>query len=633
MAITVDSAGTNQSQGVAASLTFSHTCSGSNRLLAVCISTVDGVTASSITYNGINLTLQVEEDFPILTSGNAEIWTLTAPTEGANNVIITWSTAIVGLKKVVAISFNGVHQTSPVMDTDNIGNNVGMSGQLAYDEVEGFGNMILSAICLGTGSAEAPTAGTGFTQQSSVFSDGFALGVLTASYDFQLESVNRWTWVTGGTDYRNVGIYLLQMPETITKEIERPISTVFRRCEIKRRSVSTGLYESNWFDVSEYVKSWGSFRRSVDDLRLNRFTHSGVTFVMNNDSGAFNREDNISSLWNGYLTRYRTLLRIQSGYVQDDESELPTDTTIGIFIMADEIPIDAKQNEATLQCRSLVSIFDEVRAADVAGLGSTQTASDIITKIKNHTDGSSNSIFQQFISSGAWIIQSTTSNYNLSTSTSIGSMTCWDLMTKIAETEGYLLFINRTGGFEFRDRNERTSTSQFSFKGQGFPTPNIIEMRSFKEALNKYYNYFRLKWNVDDTTTSYVTAGTVTAVDPSNSSWKYGSRVYEFDNDFFQTNTTAQTIVNNLFSTFSELKNETTIKTRFVPQLDISDKISLFYKTYDISEVAIWDLAIWDEDYWPDSGENFDINDQPYKILSIQTDLNNFTTTFNIREL
>jgi hypothetical protein len=417
-------------------------------------------------------------------------------------------------------------------------------------------------------------------------------------------------------------------------EIGKANMDVFRRCYIKRRSASTGLYETDWYEITEFVKNWGSFKRSVDDIRFNKFTHSAVTLTMRNDTGAFNREDNPSSIWFGYLTRYRTLVKIEGGYIDSTGAELPADPSLGIFIIADEIPIDASNNEAVVQCRSLVSVFDEVRAIEVAGLGATLTADQLIARIRDHTDGSSNFIFQQFITSTAWTIQSATTNYNLATTTTLGDLSCWALMEKIAEAENYILLINRTGGFEFRDRSERTTTAQFSFEGLGFPNPNIIQLDSFKEALNRYYNFFRLKWLEDDTTTSYVTAGTATAISASNTAWKYGARVYDFENDFFQVTATAQSVVNNLFNQNTTVKNECMLKAKFIPHLEISDKVEISYLSYAINnDTTLWDLFNWDEANWATEGDIFDLFHDEFVISSIQTDLNSFRTNFTLREI
>ena len=428
----------------------------------------------------------------------------------------------------------------------------------------------------------------------------------------------------------------------IAKLIRNPVANTFRRADIKRRQTSDGKYESTWQSITEFIKRWGTFKATLDDVRLNRFTHSGIRLTVRNDTGAFNPETNANSKWRGFLTRYRTLVRIQAGYFDANRTEYPTDTTdMGVFIIDDEIPINGINNEAVLNCSSLVSIFDEVKATDIPGLGTPQTASELIATIRDATDGSNNFIFREFITSTAWTIQSTTTNYNLATSTSLDGLTTWEMMEKLSESEGFVMFINRTGGFEFRNRDERTTTSQFLFLGQGFPKPNVIKVNQFKEALNKHFNFFRVKFDEPDTSTSFVETGTLTAIDPVNVVWKYGSRRLEFDNQFIPNSTTAKTITDGLFSTFgTELKTEVSIEAKFVPHIEILDKVQLSHRTYKPEENTLWNQFKWvadgttTGDTWADeSGENFDFFKEPFKVISKSTNLDNFTTKFILREI
>ena len=420
----------------------------------------------------------------------------------------------------------------------------------------------------------------------------------------------------------------------ITEEINRPISQVFRRAYVKRRSATTGLYESTWQNITEYVVSWGSVSIGIDNIRLNNFTHSGIDLTVDNTAGKFSVETKTTSLWYGYMTRYRSLLKIESGYLDDSGNELPSTVTIGIFIITDEIVINAVTNQGSIRAKSLISVFDEVRAAEVAGLGTiNQTASELITKIRDHTDGSSNFVFRNFITSTSWTIQTTTVQYNLATTTSIGEKTCWDLMNSLAECESFVLLVNREGVFEFRDRNERTATSQFAFKGQGFNEQNIISLNEYSEGLNKFYNYFNLKWTTEDTTTSYVSAGLSTTIDPSSSAWKYGVRIYKMDNPFFATSTVAQGVVNNLVTTFQTLKEEIKIKSKFCPQLNILDKVEFSYHSYDLANSTIWDVFNWDESNWAEENDNFDWTDIPFKIISCKHNLNDFSSEFALRRI
>lgn len=430
------------------------------------------------------------------------------------------------------------------------------------------------------------------------------------------------------------GEFIWSYAPTIQGEINKPVCDVFRRAYIKRRSNTTGLYESSWYEISDYVKKWGTIQNSVDETNLNVFKHSGISLICRNDEGKFNPESNINSFWYGYMTRFRTLLKIEAGYIDEDDNELPTTTTQGIFILTNDIPINAVKNEAVLNFKSLVSVFVEVVATEVVGLGATQTASDLITKIRDHTDGSGNVVFRQFISSASWTIQTTTNNYNPATTTSLDGLSCWKLMSKLAEAEGFILLINRTGGLEFRDRDERTTTSQFTFCGQGFRNQNVIRLDEYLEPINKYYNYFRLKYLEGDTSTSYVTSGTTTAVDPSSTAWQYGSRTYEFENLFINNTATAQSICDDRRDQFDDIKDEVKITAKFCPQLEISDKITFNYRNYDLADEILWDMFNWDEENWNDeSGEIFDWYNIGFKILSKKTNLDKFTANFLLRRL
>lgn len=420
----------------------------------------------------------------------------------------------------------------------------------------------------------------------------------------------------------------------IETQINKSVANVFRRAYIKRRDGITAKYEANWFEITEYVKSWGSLQSAVDNVRLNKFTHSGISLKVSNNQGKFNPEYNVTSLWYGYLTRYRSLIKVEAGYVDENLVEYPTNPVQGIFIMTDEIPLSGRTNDTQLRGKSLMSVFDEVRVADIPNMGLTQTASQLIEKIRDHTDGAGNTIFRQFISATNWLIETTTINYNLATSTSIGSMTCFDLLTKLAECEGNVLLINRTGQFEFRSRDAKQTTSVYTIYGLGHRDMALKELVEYRDSFNKYYNYFRLKYLEDDTSTSFVFAGTTTVIDPSNPSWKYGQRVYELNNTFFPNTTSAQAIVNNLFSEFSTVKEELRIETKMIPHIDILDRVTINHESARKEFESLWDYENWDDANWSyESGENFDFVNVDFKILSRDFNLDNFTTTFNLRRI
>lgn len=428
--------------------------------------------------------------------------------------------------------------------------------------------------------------------------------------------------------------------ESLEAAIDSPTSSVFRRVQIKRRQKSDGKYEPNWQDITTFVKKFGTLESAIDDIELNKFTHNGLTLVVDNDSGDFNRENNINSLWMGYLTRYRTLVRVQAGYLTAAGVELPpTDTTLGIYILDNEISIKSNSNDVSLRCASLRSIFDEVKAASLPGLGATFTASEILARIRDHTDGSGNFVFREFITSTAWDIETTTVNYLLNTDTTLAGLSTWELMEKLAISESKVLLITRTGGLDFISRDPRQATSQYTFTGQDFPRPSVIAITDYKEATNKYYNRFRLKFGQDETSTSYIETGTTLAINDTNAAWVYGDRQYEFDNDLIPDTATAQTVINAVHSAFSTMPVEAVIKTTFVPHLELLDRVGVSFHSYDMAGSTRWDVFDWAPDTgdtgatWSAEGENFDWNDESFKILSRKLDLDNFSMEWNLRKI
>jgi hypothetical protein len=110
--IAFDASGSVVQNATAASFTWSHTVSGSNRILVagVSIRNQQNETVSSVTYAGIPLTFVGARSNE--TSARVEIWQLVAPAVGTDNVVVTLSAPA----KIVggALSLTGVDQTTPI---------------------------------------------------------------------------------------------------------------------------------------------------------------------------------------------------------------------------------------------------------------------------------------------------------------------------------------------------------------------------------------------------------------------------------------------------------------------------------------------------------------------------------------
>jgi hypothetical protein len=100
---------------ISTSLTYSHTVSGSDRLLLVGVvfnTSADDI--ASVTYNGVALT-KINEVYQG-GFGAVQLWYLTAPDMGTNDIVITANNTyfIIGMSG----SYTGVDQSNPIDTSD-----------------------------------------------------------------------------------------------------------------------------------------------------------------------------------------------------------------------------------------------------------------------------------------------------------------------------------------------------------------------------------------------------------------------------------------------------------------------------------------------------------------------------------
>jgi hypothetical protein len=137
MAIAFDAASSDRTDG-ATSLTFSHTCTGSDRLLIVALCVQSGASSPTATYNGTSMTLV---DSITSTWVHTYMFRLIAPTTGANNVALSWtgSDAAIGL----ATSYTGVDQTTPLGTSATAS---GTSTAVTVDVSSASGELVVDAV-------------------------------------------------------------------------------------------------------------------------------------------------------------------------------------------------------------------------------------------------------------------------------------------------------------------------------------------------------------------------------------------------------------------------------------------------------------------------------------------------------
>lgn len=126
MAIAFDAKSTG-SINPGTSITFAHTCTGSNLILFVMVSDNSaGDNVTSVTYNGVALTrIKYVNPSYIKTS----LWYLINPATGAHNVVVSSNTnnAILG----ISVSYTGAGQTQPNLVSNAVSDSV--SGEASME--------------------------------------------------------------------------------------------------------------------------------------------------------------------------------------------------------------------------------------------------------------------------------------------------------------------------------------------------------------------------------------------------------------------------------------------------------------------------------------------------------------------
>lgn len=156
MALAIDAI-SSASASSSSTLTKSHTCSGTNRVLSVAVAHGDAsnVSITNVTYNGVALSKAVERQlFP----GSVYIsnWILIAPDTGAHDLVVTLNT--VQNIGVGIFSFTGADQTSQPDNTASAAALGGNDGYLGVTITTAYDNSIIvqSLISIGTGTIGNP---------------------------------------------------------------------------------------------------------------------------------------------------------------------------------------------------------------------------------------------------------------------------------------------------------------------------------------------------------------------------------------------------------------------------------------------------------------------------------------------
>ena len=164
MAIAFD-ATSNSGYQTTTPYSWSHTCTGSSRVLIVGVSmlSVAGSSVTGITYNGVALT-KIRSDISAVGAVRTELWRLVNPASGSNTVEVTLSATLDSI--AAAVSLTGVNQTNPTGSHNGASaTNVGAADATVSVSTTADGSWLIDAVAT---TDTAITVGAGQTQRSNV---------------------------------------------------------------------------------------------------------------------------------------------------------------------------------------------------------------------------------------------------------------------------------------------------------------------------------------------------------------------------------------------------------------------------------------------------------------------------------
>lgn len=462
---------------------------------------------------------------------------------------------------------------------------------------------------------------------------------------------------------------------TLKGQIQNARSRMFRKCFIKRRMLGTGLYESDWVEISEDVVKWGSVKKEVDASKVNSFKFSNTNMTFSNRYGKYNPCDDDNSLWYGYGDQQRTLVKIQVGFIYEvlgadgiwTRAEIPSESlwdlapweiakwdegNLGVFhgIISGDIAITG-DDQIKIPVAPLTEVFRLFAATRLTGWTASLTASGFIEMLRDQVDSVGNYIFRPFFgdTTTGFVINTTTSLYtNLNTSTAedLQDATVWDVIEKMAEAENFVPYVSNEGVFNFVARDYNNSSSVYSFYGAGgFSTEfgqTLKKISWYGKRYTKYYSRVSVQFNQDDTTTSYAVQESTFRVSGDSSPWTLGERTLDVSNFWIPSVGAAEILSQQLFEEYSALRREIEFTTSLVPYLDLLNRVDITYDPTKPTANSLWDAYDWGNDLvpigeteliWDGSvGDALKLLNKEFRLVSIDLNLDTGESKFIGRE-
>jgi len=230
---------------------------------------------------------------------------------------------------------------------------------------------------------------------------------------------------------------------------------IFRRLYFKRREGAS--YESEWQKIdSERVINWGTISQTIEKVNPRQVSNSKVTLLLDNRDGYFNApEEAVSSgFFYNIVTRYKTLVKLELGFIDDSGNEVPNNPTVFIGTIGENSISDLNGN-----IKIVIDSLDDMLKLHTAeyvysqpGAASEVLGHKFLNRVRGLTDGAGHYIFNTIITNGCWFIQPDPVTKNL-TSTMFEGESIWEHTKKYAESNNFKTFIDYQGNFIYSKWN------------------------------------------------------------------------------------------------------------------------------------------------------------------------------------
>ena len=192
----------------APSLTFAHTCTGSNRILVVGVNVSNtSITVSGVTYAGTSMTQITSQDVSTPAT-RIYLFYLVAPSTGANNVVISTSSS--ATITASSVSYTGAKQSAqPDASVKAAASSVSLS-------VVGSRCWIVSTAGAEVGGGVNFTAGSGFTLRQTVNNGGHMNGLEDSNGTVSSGANTVAFGITAGSVAAVIAASIAPAPETDT---------------------------------------------------------------------------------------------------------------------------------------------------------------------------------------------------------------------------------------------------------------------------------------------------------------------------------------------------------------------------------------------------------------------------------